>query len=189
MRDQFAFLGVATPERRAASRVVLRERRQAADWDFVAECWAAPEREFQYVACDHLKQVPLTRAELPRLKELVSTKSWWDTVDALAKPVGRVADAASMHSWADDADLWVRRAAILHQLGRGDATDTELLARINRVNLGGEEFFIAKSIGWALRDYSRSDPDWVRGFLTEHAAELPTLARREAAKHLSRKHL
>lgn len=78
----------------------------------------------------------------------------------------------------------MRRAAILHQLGRKSATDTELLTEIILVNLDSGEFFIDKAIGWALRDYSKVDPEWVRNFLAEHAATLSPLSRREAAKYL-----
>ncbi|MGP6173726.1 DNA alkylation repair protein [Corynebacterium sp. A21] len=184
MRDQFPFLGVSTPERRKASRGLLRGRRNAPDWQFVEDCWAAEEREFQYVACDHLSQVPLELVDLPCLKDLVIRKSWWDTVDALVKSIGRAGDAASMRAWAVDANFWVRRVAILHQLGRGANTDTVLLTEIILANLGSKEFFINKAIGWALRDYARQNPEWVRGFLAEQEAQLAPLSRREAAKHL-----
>lgn len=184
LRGHFDFLGVAAPDRRNASAVVLRQLRGRPDWEFVAHCWAAEQREFQYVACDHLRSVPLGAADLPRLKELVGTRSWWDTVDALAKPIGRAASPGVMREWAQDGNLWVRRAAILHQLGRKSATDTELLTEIILVNLGSGEFFIDKAIGWALRDYSKVDPEWVRNFLAEHAATLSPLSRREAAKYL-----
>lgn len=184
MRHRFDFLGVPTPARRAATREVLRGRRHAPDWELVTACWVQPEREFQYVACDHLKHVPLTGEDVPRLKQLVATKSWWDTVDALAKPVGRAAEAATMRAWARDDNLWVRRVAILHQLGRRGDTDPALLTEVVLANLGSGEFFIDKAIGWALRDFARDDPDWVRGFLAEHGDGLSALSRREAGKHL-----
>lgn len=184
MRGHFAFFGVPTPNRRAASKKLLRELRHAPDWEFVARCWEAPEREFQYVACDHLKQVPLRFSDLPNLKKLVMCKSWWDTVDALVKPIGAVADADAMRDWAGDDNLWVRRTAILHQLGRKTASDPELLAEIIAGNFGSGEFFIDKAIGWALRDYAKVDPGWVRSFLAEHASELARLSYREAAKYL-----
>lgn len=184
MRDQFSFLGMSTPERRKASREVLRGPLKAPDWQFVEDCWAAAEREFQYVACDHLSKVPLELADLPHLKELVTRKSWWDTVDPLVKSIGRASNAAAMREWAVDPNLWVRRVAILHQLGRGSDTDTVLLAEIILKNLGSREFFINKAIGWALRDYARQNPEWVRGFLAEHETQLALLSRREAAKHL-----
>lgn len=184
MRYHFDFLGVQTPARRAVCREILRGRRHTPDWQLVSDCWDQPEREFQYVACDHLRQVPLSPTDLPRLRELVSTKSWWDTVDSLAKPIGRATDPASMRGWAVDDNLWVRRVAIIHQLGCRGGTDTALLTEIILTNVGSGEFFIDKAIGWALRDFARHDPEWVRRFLAEHGERLAALSRREAAKHL-----
>lgn len=184
LRGQFPFLGINTPLRRAATKELLHRLNQAPNWEFVFHCWEQPEREFHYVACDHLRKVPLQLSDLPRLQELVSTKSWWDTIDPLARPIGKASDAGTMYQWAHDNDLWVRRVAIIHQLGwRGD-TNLDLLSTIILANLGSNEFFINKAIGWALRDYARHDPSWVRKFLATHAAQLSALSRREAAKHL-----
>ncbi|NLP38549.1 MAG: DNA alkylation repair protein, partial [Corynebacterium pollutisoli] len=109
-------------------------------------------------------------------------KSWWDTVDALAKPVGRACTPEQMRAWARDDNLWVRRAAVLHQLGRREATDAELLGEILAGNLDSGEFFLDKAVGWALREYSKTDPAWVRTFLDEH--EMAALTRREGSKYL-----
>ncbi|MCS5478690.1 DNA alkylation repair protein [Corynebacterium sp. YIM 101645] len=182
MRGQFPFLGIPTPARRAAAKEVLRGRRKVVDRELVEECWAAAEREFQYVACDHLRDVSLGPGDVAWLRSLVVRKSWWDTVDALAKPIGRAATAEQMQIWARDGDLWVRRVAILHQLGRKADTDVVLLAEIIRANLGSSEFFIDKAIGWALREYAKTAPGWVRDFLAAH--EVSALTRREASKYL-----
>lgn len=182
MRGQFPFLGIPTPARRAAVKEVLRGHRTAVDRDLVEECWTAAEREFQYVACDHLRDVPLGPEDVGWLRSLVVRKSWWDTVDALAKPIGRAATAEQMRAWARDGELWVRRVAILHQLGRRQATDEVLLAEIIEANLGSGEFFIDKAIGWALREYAKTAPGWVQDFLAAH--EVSALTRREASKHL-----
>lgn len=181
-RGRFPFLGVPTPARRAAVKEVLRGRRKAVDRELVEACWAAPEREFQYVACDHLRDVPLGPEDVGWLRTLVARKSWWDTVDALAKPIGRAATAVQMRDWAVDGDMWVRRVAVLHQLGRRESTDTELLADIIEANLGSGEFFIDKAIGWALREYSKTDPGWVSRFLAGH--DVSALTRREGSKYV-----
>ncbi|SMG32004.1 3-methyladenine DNA glycosylase AlkD [Corynebacterium pollutisoli] len=179
MRDQFPFLGVATPARRRAVRGLLP---RTLDRDLVDALWSLPEREFQYVACDHLQKVPLESAAADFLRSLVVRKSWWDTVDALAKPVGRACTPEQMRAWARDDNLWVRRAAVLHQLGRREATDAELLGEILAGNLDSGEFFLDKAVGWALREYSKTDPAWVRTFRDEH--EMAALTRREASKYL-----
>lgn len=179
MRDQFPFLGVATPARRRAVRGLLP---RTLDRELVDALWSLPEREFQYAACDHLQRVPLESATADFLRSLVVRKSWWDTVDALAKPVGRACTPDQMRAWARDDNLWVRRAAVLHQLGRREATDTELLGEILAGNLDSGEFFLDKAVGWALREYSKTDPSWVRTFLDGH--EVAALTRREGSKYL-----
>lgn len=184
LRGHFPALGITTPARRAAVKEVLRGRRKAVDRDLVERCWAAEEREFQYVACDHLRDAPLGTEDAEWLRSLIVRKSWWDTVDALAKPIGRAATAEQMREWANDEDMWVRRVAILHQLGRREATDTDLLAEFILANLGSGEFFIDKAIGWALREHSKTDPAWVSAFVATHEAELSALSRREGSKYI-----
>ena len=92
MRDQFAFFGLSAARRRELARPWLRAAKHAeqVDWSFIDQCWAAPQRELQYLACDYLVLVTplLTPADWPRLAHLICTKSWWDTVDILIKPVG-----------------------------------------------------------------------------------------------------
>jgi 3-methyladenine DNA glycosylase AlkD len=182
MRGRFPFLGLATPARCAAVKEVLRGSRGAVSRELVEQCWAAEEREFQYVACDHLRDAPLGPGDVGWLRSLVVRKSWWDTIDSLAKPVGRAATEEQMRAWAVDGDLWVRRVAILHQLGRRADTDEALLAEIIVANLGSGEFFIDKAIGWALREYAKTAPGWVRDFL--ETQEVSALTRREGSKYL-----
>jgi 3-methyladenine DNA glycosylase AlkD len=193
MRDQFPFLGVQKPARVAATRDLVRALPvRDADWlhDLVRDLWARPEREHQYVAVDVLARHRgrLEDASLPVLRELVGTRSWWDSVDALAPMIGAAALehpawVASLRSWATAEDRWLRRVAIISQLGRGRATDLPRLAAAIEANLGDPEFFIRKAIGWALRDLARHDPDWVRDFVAGHP-DLSPLSRREALKHL-----
>ena len=89
-----------------------------------------------------------------------------------------------MVTWGTDPNLWVRRAAIEHQLGLKDRTDQVRLATIITANLGQDEFFINKAIGWALREYSKTDLDWVRNYLAEYQGQLAPLSVREASKYL-----
>lgn len=178
MRGQFPFLGIPTPARRQAVKDILRSMKQL-DHTLITECFQAAEREYQYVACDHIRQVGITDLKLART--LVQSEPWWDTVDALAKPIGANHDDDTMRTWAVDEDFWIRRVSIIHQLGRKNQTNRELLAWIINQNLGSDEFFINKAIGWALRDLARHDPAWVRNFV--EATELAPLSRREALKN------
>lgn len=179
MRGRFPFLGIGTPVRRKATMPILRTLR-GFDTDLVTACFDAEQREYQYVACDHVRRVGIT--DLNLAERLIRTKSWWDTVDALAKPIGANHADDIMRAWAVHGDLWVRRVAILHQLGRKTDTDRDLLAWIIQQNLGSGEFFINKAIGWALRDLARHDPAWVRSFVD--TTDLSSLSRREALKNL-----
>ncbi|MDR2113522.1 MAG: DNA alkylation repair protein [Candidatus Accumulibacter sp.] len=192
MRDQFFFLGIPTPERKRSSRDFLKTLgKKSVDWDFIFECWQQPEREFQYLAKDYLAKAKavLTPSDMPNLRELVIRKSWWDTVDGLGVIVGDVALRYpevndTLLNWSVDENFWLRRLAIDHQLGRREKTDTLLLERILMNNFGQTEFFINKAIGWALRDYSKTNSDWVRDFIERHRGEMASLSIREASKYV-----
>jgi 3-methyladenine DNA glycosylase AlkD len=150
--------------------------------------WALPEREFQYAALDLLARAApaLTADALQAVETLIVTKSWWDTVDALASGVvGRIvlahpATAATMDRWLDHESMWLRRSAILHQLKWKERTDQERLFRYCLARADENEFFIRKAIGWALRQYSWTNPEAVRAFVAAHDGELSGLSKREA---------
>ena len=197
MLDQFAFLGIRAAPRRQALRGLPRLNTWTAH-DLLAladKLWAAPEREFQYVAVDLLPKYhrQLGMDSVAQLLELVQRKSWWDTVDALAGVVGdivlraRATDAHAQRAMDEclvHPHLWVRRIAMLHQLGWKAQTDQERLFRYALALSGETDFFIRKAIGWALRDHARSQPEAVRRFLENHANQFSGLTRREAGKHL-----
>ncbi|MCL2654406.1 MAG: DNA alkylation repair protein [Coriobacteriia bacterium] len=193
MRDQFPYLGIKTPCRRALAKDFLKAARKAVevDWGFIDACWARDEREFQYLALDylHVMEKVLTPKDIPRIKRLATTKSWWDTVDSLDTIVGNIALSypevnKTLLAWSVDDNFWLRRLAIDHQLLRKERTDTELLSRILVNNLGQTEFFITKAIGWALRAYSKIDPEWVGAFIDAHRDQMAPLSIREASKYL-----
>ena len=192
MKNKFEFLGVKTPARRKLAKTFFKQQTDSViDWNFINEAWNNPYREFQYAALDYLeiRKKLLTPSDLPRLKKLAQTKSWWDTIDFLDRLVGSIIarfpeTKEIILSWSCDQDFWLRRLAIDHQLLRKEDTDTELLEKILVNNLGQTEFFINKAIGWALRDYSKTNPDWVRDFIERHQAEMAALSIREGSKYL-----
>ena len=192
MKNKFEFLGVKTPARRKLAKTFFKQKTDSViDWDFINEAWNNPYRELQYTALDYLesRKKLLAPSDLPRLKKLAQTKSWWDTIDFLDRLVGsiiaRFPEAKEIIlAWSYDEDIWLRRLAIDHQLLRKEETDTKLLEKILVNNLGQTEFFINKAIGWALRDYSKTNPDWVRDFIERHRAEMATLSIREGSKYL-----
>jgi 3-methyladenine DNA glycosylase AlkD len=195
MRDQFPFLGIRGPQQKALARSVLAGLPRPTEPDLRAiavSCWTLPEREYQYFACDLLRRHArlLSPGFLSVARTLVSTKSWWDTVDALAAHVvgqlvaNHPALALDMDEWVHDEDLWIARTAILHQLRFGPATDADRLFGYCLARADHRDFFIRKAIGWALREYGKSAPEAVRGFVAVHRSELSPLSVREALKNL-----
>jgi 3-methyladenine DNA glycosylase AlkD len=194
MRDQFEYLGIKTPENVALQKEFFEK------FDFpplseldtvLRDLWSLPQREFQYVAVGLLGRF---NQEIPAkfiktIEYLIVTKSWWDTVDSIAGgTVGvhlrRFPEVREKHlaKWRASDNFWLRRTAILFQLNYKNETDFDLLCEIIRENLGSREFFINKAIGWALRQYARTDPKAVKKFVK--ATPLHPLSRREAMKHL-----
>jgi len=190
MKDQFSFLGVASPERRAAQREALGDWRAPTEdelSDFARACWAKDEREFQYAACDtlirHVKRIGPDALDL--CEDLITHKPWWDTTDALAsRVVAFHARRPVIERWLTSGNLWLERTAIIHQLGYKQATDEAFLFDACLTHAASTEFFHRKAIGWALRQYAKVSPDAVRIFVTDHADELSGLSKREALKHL-----
>lgn len=191
MRDQFGFLGIGTPARRAATTAIYQGMKSSSMEDVITlahALWILPEREYQYAAIDLLAMHSdnLDMPHLPVLMELVQSKSWWDTVDALASVISKVLRYKhdGMNQAINHENMWVRRVAILHQLGWRDKTNQHLLFEYALACAHEKEFFIQKAIGWALRDYARHNPDAVREFTSANKDTLSPLSYREANKHL-----
>ena len=167
MKNKFEFLGVKTPARRKLTKAFFKQHTDSViDWNFINEAWKNPYRELQYTALDYLeiRKKLLTPSDLPDLKILAQTKSWWDTIDFLDRLVGSIIaqfpeTKATILSWSCDEKILVN-------------------------NLGRTEFFINKAIGWALRDYSKTNPDWVRDSIERHQTEMAALSIREGSKYL-----
>lgn len=190
MRGQFPFLGIQTGERRALHRTAvagLPPPTEAALAGMSRALYALPEREYQYVAVDHLvRHVRVCGPGfLPVVRELTTTKSWWDTVDGLAaQVVGPLVQrypelGSEMDRWVEDSNFWMARTAILHQLKYKDRTDADRLFHYCELRAGDREFFIRKAIGWALREYSKTDPAAVQAFIAQNDAKLSGLSKRE----------
>ena len=193
MQDKFRFLGVRGATRTEIYKKYFPDARKTKtiDWNFVESCWNKEEREFQYVVVYYLKAMQkfLKREDISRLKYLIVTKSWWDTIDLLAKVVGSLVIHIKgydkiMQEWSKDSNIWLRRVAILYQLSLKDKVDKQVLDKILVNNLGDSEFFINKAIGWALRDYSKYNPEWVREFIKKNKENMANLSIREASKYI-----
>jgi 3-methyladenine DNA glycosylase AlkD len=196
MKDQFVFLGVSSPERRIASKIcwaTLPPKEVTGDWllEVTRLAWDQPEREFQYAALDTLKKFrkSLRTIDLEPLTLIVLEKAWWDSIDPFASHT--VGDLVSrfpelipaMLTNSSDANIWRKRIAILHQLGFKSGTDTDRLVAVSLENAGHGSFWVRKSLGWAWREYFRTDPAFVRAFFAQNAQAFSNLSVREALKH------
>lgn len=195
LRNHFSFLGIKSPERKVLTKEIFRKTgmtKEPFDEEFVMSLWEQPEREFQYVALDYLGKVlkKLNKEHIGLLEVLITTKSWWDTVDLLASTsVGSVVLHANelipevMDDWASHENMWLRRTALLFQLKYKQKTDEGLLYRYILLNADSKEFFIQKAIGWALREYSKTNHDSVKEFISTNT--LMPLSVREGSKYLT----
>lgn len=193
MKNQFAYLGIQSPLRKELTKPFLSElkKEKNIDWQLIEQCWESPFRELQYVALDYLasKKKSLTLSDVAKLKNLAERKSWWDSIDQLDRIIGNIALRypelnETLLAWSVDNNFWLRRIAIDHQLLRKEMTDTDLLEKILVNNFGQTEFFINKAIGWSLRDYSKTNPQWVRNFVKKYESKMAKLSLREATKYI-----
>lgn len=193
MRNQFIFYGIPTVERRKIYRDFLKneKKNKIIDWEFLQNCYKEEHREFQYFVYDYLLEMNdyVLFEDLGKIKEFVIQRPWWDTIDFLCKVIGSVGLRDTrvkneMILWSKSQNIWVKRTAIEHQLCLKDKTDVALLEEILINSLGTTEFFINKAIGWSLRDFSKTNPSWVKQFIEAHQNELSNLSIREGSKYL-----
>lgn len=183
---------------RAALKGPFAEHRLGSETEWrrtVLTMWdEATHREERYAAIAlaghrHYREWARSRQVLDLYAHLVRTGAWWDLVDATAPLVGEVlaADPAGVtpviQRWAHDEDLWVRRTSIICQNKFRERTDLALLTEAIEASTGDRDFFARKAIGWALREQAKTNPAWVRQFVSDHP-QLSGLSRREALKHL-----
>jgi 3-methyladenine DNA glycosylase AlkD len=201
MKSSLAYRGVTSPQLRAILRPILSDPslqpRERAEWEAaVRALWdGARFREERYAATaltGHRAYRAWQDPEaVPLYRHLITTGAWWDLVDEVAS--NRVGPILLSHrddltplvrGWATEEDLWLRRSAIISQLGFKDRTDSTLLRDTIDPNVSDTRFWIRKAIGWALRQYARTDPEWVRALVGSYGDRLSGLSRREALKHL-----
>ncbi|MDQ0756143.1 DNA alkylation repair protein [Arthrobacter sp. B3I4] len=195
LKSDMPMLGVRAPEVRRIVRDAVAASPPAALEELKAVVLAlwreARWREERYAAIDLTGWRPAAGelAMLPVYEEIIRSGAWWDLVDGVAHRLRQLLRAhptemaAVLRRWSTDRDFWIRRASITAQLGAKNATDRDLLGDVIEANLAESEFFIRKAIGWALRDFSATDPDWVRSFVQQHP-KLSPLSRKEALRKL-----
>lgn len=192
MRNQFEFWGIKTPLRRDIQKPFLAKSYLPPKTDLeeiVKSLWNKPQREYQFIAQELVfKYTPqFDKNDMVLLEFMVTHKSWWDTVDYIAvKLIGayftRFPEQLDNYidKWLASGNIWLQRCSLLYQLKSKDNMDTQMLQYIIQKLLGSKEFFINKAIGWVLREYSKTNPKWVRDFTENN--DLAILSRREALR-------
>jgi len=194
MKNLFPFLGITSPERKLICKELLAKKNlpeKSEAIKFSKILWNKNEREFHYVAIDLLDKYKkqLEVDDIVWIEKLIVTKSWWDTVDILAthlageyfKKYNHKIDEITFR-WNKSDNIWLQRSSLLFQLKYKQNTNVFLLENYILNLKESKEFFIRKSIGWILREYSKTNPAWVIQFLQKN--ELSNLSVREASKYL-----
>ena len=192
MRNQFEFYGIKSPLRREIQKPFLAKSFLPPKTDLeeiVKALWNKPQREHQFFAQELVFKYTqqFDKNDIALLEFMVTHKSWWDTVDYIAvKLIGAYFTRfpeqldSYIERWLASGNIWLQRCCLLYQLKSKDKMDTQRLQYIIKKLLGSKEFFINKAIGWVLREYSRTNPKWVRVFTENN--DLANLSRREALR-------
>ncbi|MEN8249169.1 MAG: DNA alkylation repair protein [Bacteroidota bacterium] len=195
MKGQFEFFGVKSPARKEIYRehknkyglIPVDKLEKIVIW-----CWQKPQREYQYFALEFLTRAAKNADEeiICLYEEIIITKSWWDTVDGIAANlVGPYFQKfpkkikSFTTDWMKSGNMWLQRSCILYQLKYKNKTDTRLLHKFIEPLASSKEFFIRKAIGWILREYSKTNADFVINYVKKN--KLSGLSEREALKWLS----
>jgi 3-methyladenine DNA glycosylase AlkD len=196
LKTDMPFYGVQKPDRVGIVRHLVKTYPPPTRDDYedlVTALWSLPHREEKYTAVAIAKahRAFIVLDSLPLYRRLIVEGAWWDFVDEVAiHLVGRLvvehADEAwaVVDAWIDDEDMWLRRTSIICQVGAKEDTDIDRLFGFCERRAFEKESFIRKAIGWALRDYARTDPDAVAAFVRAHRDDLSGLSFREATKHI-----
>jgi len=196
MKTDMPFYGVQKPARSGVMRALKRDYAPADAGEYkalVLALWGLPHREEKYlalgVASAHRRFH--TPASMPLFEKLITQGGWWDLVDEVATHMVRQVILgfpdeawATVDEWVSDEDMWLRRSAIICQVGAKEKTEDARLFRFCEERAFEKEFFIRKAIGWALREYSKTDPEGVARFAMAHRGQLSGLSFREATRHI-----
>lgn len=193
MRNQFEYFGLYTTDRRSITNAHMKAGLPdyAELEHIVKELFSLPQREYQYFAIELVGAMKKQWQPgiISLFEFIIINKSWWDTVDHAASmltgPYFKLFPEKTIKStakWNRSKDFWLQRSSIMFQKSYRKNTDTDLLSQYILAHTGSKEFFIQKAIGWALREYSKTDPVWVRKFVDRHT--LAPLSKREALKRI-----
>ena len=198
MKSTMPYYGVRMPDVRRRVRLVLNDLKigDREVWEAtIRQLYdGATHREERYAALTlashrYYRDFATAPRSLTLYEHLIRTGAWWDLVDETSHRVGDVLRghrddvSAVIREWSTAGDLWVRRSAIICQVGHKTDTDLALLSDAIEPNIPDRDFFIRKAIGWALREVAYVEPEWVHSFIDKHPSLAP-LSVREAVKHI-----
>lgn len=195
MRNYFSFFGIKKPVRKEITKPILllinKNTSEKDVLELVTLLWKKKEREFHYLAIDIINKYKkyLSKDSFNTIEWMLVTNSWWDSVDSLANyAVGPLVAnfpelRREMKRFSNDANFWLKRIAIIHQLTYKSKVDEEFLFKVCLQHAHDKEFFIRKAIGWALRQYAKHKPKEVKRFVELNKDKLSPLSVREALKH------
>ena len=197
MRNQFDFYGLTTHLRREIQTPLLKKYNLLSinKYDqLIKSLWEKKERDYQYCAQELLLQnfQYFKRVDIYLFEFMIINKSWWDTIDFIApKILGEYFKLypkeieKNINKWLDSNNIWLQRSCLLFQLKYKTNLNTQILTYIIHSLLDSKEFFINKAIGWILREYSKTDKDWVIDFVQK--TNLSKLSSREALKFINKR--
>ena len=195
MKDLFPFLGIKAPERKTLLKNVLNSEKEEVSKNYRTiskQLYGLNEREYQYCAIEIIGKFlnkDYQEHDIEIISYLITMKPHWDTVDFIAKHIlGNYIlqfwESRHKHidAFSSSEDMWLNRSALLFQLGYKTKTDKDILFSQCEKHSASDEFFIQKAIGWALREYAKTNPQSVVDFVSN--AQLKPLSKREALKRL-----
>lgn len=195
MKDRFPFFGIQANPRRAICSEFMKEYGLPEKKDLfevISQLWEKEEREFQHFGAELANRYKknIEGNDLEMYRWMLVQKSWWDSVDFIAANlvgsyfrIFKQNASPTMKDWLDTNNMWLQRTTLIFQLKYKKETDLELLSRQIKALKDSKEFFIRKAIGWSLREYSKTDPDWVQEFV--FSTQLSPLSKREALKRIN----
>ncbi|MBC7845026.1 MAG: DNA alkylation repair protein [Flavobacterium sp.] len=195
MRNHFSFFGLKTENRRLIFKTLCKENQEEIAKNpraIALELFEKPQRELQYCTIEILiKQLKgnYKKDDIQLIEKLIITNSWWDSVDTIAKYIlGEylleypLEIDNTIERFSNSDNMWLNRSAILFQLGYKQKTNFDLLKSECEKHKNSNEFFIQKAIGWALREYAKTNPEAVRNFVVNN--NLKPLSKKEALKNI-----
>lgn len=193
MKNNFDFFGINAKDRKELQKEFIKKEKsnKKIDWQFLKECYSDQHREMHYFVFDCLEALNkyIVFEDINELENFVKTNQWWDSIDKLDKIIGGISFTDTridelMLKWSIHDNMWYRRLAIDHQQNRKNNTNKELLEKIIVNNFNSDEFFINKAIGWSLREYSKTNPEWVKSFINKYKDMMDKLSIKEASKFI-----